>query len=257
MALRGATRIHKHAPTAVRQPGHQSDRLRNPEHRAVLPPAVDPGDRAGGAYPAGKAARSVSVLAGKLAPFLGEREAELAARQLIDAFGTPSAVLLADDDSLAHALAGSGDDAARLIRAARDLFDAALFEDLSGTKLDTGDLTFRRWIALMLRPRRRERMLALFLAAGGRLLDHRVLAPGAAENVTMDFRALVERALALEASGIVLAHNHPSGDALPSRADIAATAQVRALCRALDIDLVDHLIVAGREIFSFRDGGLL
>ena len=165
--------------------------------------------------------------------------------------------MLADDDSLAHALAGSGDDAARLIRAARDLFDAALFEDLSGAVVDTADLALRRWIALLLRPRRRERMLALFLAPGGGLLDHRVLAPGAAAHVTMDFRALVERALALEASGLVLAHNHTSGDARPSKADIAATAQVQTLCRALDIDLVDHLIVAGREIFSFRDGGLL
>jgi DNA repair protein RadC len=65
--------------------------------------------------------------------------------------------------------------------------------------------------------------------------------------------------LALEelASGIVLAHNHPSGNLTPSQSDRDLTKKIKEAGRLLDIQLLDHIIVAGRNYFSFADEGII
>ena len=64
-------------------------------------------------------------------------------------------------------------------------------------------------------------------------------------------------ALRLDARGIILAHNHPSGECRPSGCDIAATHQLAAVASALDIELIDHLIFTHEAVYSMRAGGLL
>ena len=68
---------------------------------------------------------------------------------------------------------------------------------------------------------------------------------------------VVENALYAGASSIILAHNHPSGVALPSRADVQATVQVRDALKRLDIRLIDHIIVADGDYVSMASSGLL
>jgi DNA repair protein RadC len=91
---------------------------------------------------------------------------------------------------------------------------------------------------------------------------HRVLAlrqtpAGAVDHVALPIRDVAREALALEAAGLVMAHNHPSDDPTPSGADIAVTRRFDQALRALDLRLVDHLIVTRRGIASFRAMGLL
>ena len=69
--------------------------------------------------------------------------------------------------------------------------------------------------------------------------------------------AIFEAALNHDAAGLIVAHNHPSGDPAPSRADIAATHRFAATAADLGITLHDHLIFAGAETRSFRELGLL
>lgn len=81
--------------------------------------------------------------------------------------------------------------------------------------------------------------------------------PGDAMRVVMPLRCIIGDALRLGTSGLLLSHNHPSGDPTPSRADISATRQLMRAAHALDIRVYDHLIIGGGRRFSLRAAGLI
>jgi DNA repair protein RadC len=80
---------------------------------------------------------------------------------------------------------------------------------------------------------------------------------GDAQRTPFPLRDIVADAAIHGSAGIVLAHNHPSGDPSPSRADCQATRRLATAAEALDCTIVDHLVFAGRECASFRQLGLL
>ncbi|MCK0530663.1 JAB domain-containing protein [Sphingobium agri] len=80
---------------------------------------------------------------------------------------------------------------------------------------------------------------------------------GSYTEVVVPFRQIVGRAIALDASALVIAHNHPSGDPTPSREDVEVTRRLFNICRQLDIRVRDHVIVGEQRTFSFFNQGLL
>ncbi len=102
-----------------------------------------------------------------------------------------------------------------------------------------------------------ERLHAVFLDRHHSFVGDIRLGTGHAGALSLKLRDLFTRALALNASGMIIAHNHPSGDCRPSHADHAATQRVAAVARALDIELLDHLIFTHDAIYSIRAGGKL
>lgn len=80
---------------------------------------------------------------------------------------------------------------------------------------------------------------------------------GQRDAVTLPFRAIVEHALRLDATALVLSHNHPSGDPTPSRRDIMATHQLARIVQPLGIRVHDHVIDAASGRFSFREAGII
>jgi DNA repair protein RadC len=80
---------------------------------------------------------------------------------------------------------------------------------------------------------------------------------GDAHGAHLPYRSIVTDAAVHGSAGILLAHNHPSGDCRPSRADCLATRQLAAAVEALDCAVVDHLVFGGGECTSFRRLGLL
>ncbi|WP_448501519.1 JAB domain-containing protein [Sphingomonas sp.] len=96
-----------------------------------------------------------------------------------------------------------------------------------------------------------------YLDRSGALLGLRHSRPGTRSAIALPLRAVTIDALALGATAMLLAHNHPGGDPLPSNADIAATRTLNRVVAPLGILLVDHLIVAGRSMTSMRELGLL
>ena len=101
-----------------------------------------------------------------------------------------------------------------------------------------------------------ETLALLYLDADGHALavEERSVA---ADAIELPMREIFRAALNHGAAGLVIAHNHPSGDARPSRADVAATRRLAETAAALGIVLHDHLIFAGGDCRSFRDLGLL
>ncbi|MEA3033257.1 MAG: repair protein RadC [Sphingomonadales bacterium] len=102
-----------------------------------------------------------------------------------------------------------------------------------------------------------ERILVIHLDSGQNLLGITVEASGEAEDVELPVAAIAASALRLGAEGIVVAHNHPSGNPEPSDADREATRRLAEVVRSIGVRLVDHLVFGGGETTSFRALGLL
>lgn len=97
----------------------------------------------------------------------------------------------------------------------------------------------------------REIVYMLSLDAHGRLKHCIKVADGTPSTAVSDNRSLIELALRFDVTNAVIAHNHPNGFASPSQADIGATETIAKLFSTVSINLVDHVIVAEDEIFSF------
>ena len=102
-----------------------------------------------------------------------------------------------------------------------------------------------------------EQFRILFLDRKNKLIADEPQAKGTVDHVPVYPREVVKRALELNASAIILVHNHPSGDPTPSEADIAVTRQIEAAANTLSITLHDHLIIGAVEEYSFRSTGHL
>lgn len=97
----------------------------------------------------------------------------------------------------------------------------------------------------------------LTLDATGKVLSCRLIGHGSVNSANVPMRRLVQEALSANATAVVLAHNHPSGIALPSREDIDLTLRLRDALDVMDILLLDHLVIADDDYVSMSDSGYL
>jgi len=108
-----------------------------------------------------------------------------------------------------------------------------------------------------IRTKQQEYFLCLTLDGGQRLIATRTITVGSLTAVIAHPREVYADAIADRAAGIVIAHNHPSGDSRPSKKDIELTQQLAAAGQLLGINLRDHIIVSKTDYFSFRQHHLL
>ena len=116
------------------------------------------------------------------------------------------------------------------------------------------------YLALNAVQERTEVFRVLFLDRRNRLIRDKVMGRGSIDHVPVHVTEVLRSALLLDASAIILCHNHPSGDPQPSEADIEMTRQVVKACEVMGLVVHDHLIVGfGRErnAFSMRAAGLM
>ena len=102
-----------------------------------------------------------------------------------------------------------------------------------------------------------EHFRVLYLNRRNVLLSDILISRGEAAKVHISLRQIVSNALQVNASAIIAAHNHPSGDTEPSESDRLLTKDLIAATRPLNIKVLDHLVVGGEEFYSFADKGLL
>ena len=110
---------------------------------------------------------------------------------------------------------------------------------------------------LKIGPSANEKFLIIFLTSKNMVIGYNVISEGTVDSVAVYPRKVVELAFKKHASGIIIVHNHPSGDTEPSKSDIELTTEIKKLTSGLDLRLLDHLIVSKDGYYSFSSNGLL
>lgn len=176
------------------------------------------------------------------------------AEALLTAFGSLPEVLAADPAALGRIVPA---DHAGQLRLARDLMRRVLAAPLRERPFLSGWSAVADYLKAVLAGLPREQFRVLFLDRRNRLIRDEVMGEGTVDHVPVYPREVLRRALELNASAVVLAHNHPGGDPAPSQADIDATKLVAEAGRALRVSVHDHFLVVGERVASFRAMGLL
>lgn len=178
------------------------------------------------------------------------------AKDLIAAFGSLARVLTAPPEALAR-VPGMGPASVAVLKIVPQ---AA--ERLAREEAMTGDV-ISSWDKLLAYCRQTmahqpvEQFRLLFLDKRNRLIADEVQQQGTIDHTPVYTREVVKRALELGAAALILVHNHPSGEAEPSAADIAMTEELRGAAEKLGIVIHDHLVIARAGHASFRALGLL
>lgn len=115
----------------------------------------------------------------------------------------------------------------------------------------------RDYLRLKLVPELNEVFAVVFLNSRYEVLAYEPLFKGSVEQTAVYPRVVVQRALAVNASGVILAHQHPSGVTEPSAADRMLTEGLKAALALVDVRVVDHLVIGKGKPFSFSEAGLL
>ena len=102
-----------------------------------------------------------------------------------------------------------------------------------------------------------EEFWILFLNKSNRIIDMKRLSAGGLTDTSVDVRLIMKMAIDNLAARIVLCHNHPSGNTMPSKHDITATQKIKNGGALLDIELIEHVIIADNRYYSFADEGTI
>lgn len=221
---------------------------------ADLPPESRPRERMLARGPAALAdAELVALLLGS-GP-RGSSALDLAQR-LLQRFGGLHGLLHAGEPAL-RAVSGLGPAKYALVAAVLELARRALVEPMRSRRPLDHPAAVRDFLRLWLGGERVEVFVGLFLDQRHRLIEARQLARGSLAQAAVHPREVVRAALDLDAAALVVAHNHPSGVAEPSPADIGLTRRLRDALALVEMRLLDHLVVTRGEALSFAEAGLL
>ena len=180
------------------------------------------------------------------------------ARDLLANFDGDLARLAAASTKELACLPGIGPAKAAQLAASLELARRALAGSLTVKDALASPQAVRDWLRLYLGGLKHEVFVALWLDAQNRLIASEELFNGTLTQTSVYPREVVKRALAHNAGAVILAHNHPSGLAEPSRADEMLTASLKQALALIDVKLLDHFIVtASTEPLSFAERGLI
>ena len=177
-------------------------------------------------------------------------------QELLDQFGGVAGLLHTGADAL-KSIKGLGPAKRAEIVAVLELARRALTAQLKQQTLFDAPDAVRDYLQLQLGSRPHEIFAVMFLDSQHRLIALEELFRGTLTQTSVYPREVVVRALALNAASVVLAHNHPSGSAQPSRADEALTQTLKAALGLVDVRVLDHFVVTSTEAVSMAERGLL
>lgn len=112
-------------------------------------------------------------------------------------------------------------------------------------------------VAPLLKDIAHEECWVLYLNRGNKLIGKERITSGGINATVVDVKLIIKKAIARLASAIILVHNHPSGNRMPGEQDRQQTAKLKKAVQMCEIDLLDHIIIAGESYYSFADAGEL
>lgn len=179
------------------------------------------------------------------------------ARTLLNRFGSLNRLFAACQAEFS-AIPGMGDAKYAQLQAVLEMARRALREEIAAGDALGSPRAVRDWLRLTLAGLPHEVFMVLLLDAQNRLIAAEELFRGTLTQTSVHPREVLKLALAHNAAGAVLAHNHPSGAAEPSRADEALTQALKQALALVDVKLLDHFVVAGQaDPLSFAERGLI
>ncbi len=188
--------------------------------------------------------------------FIPRRDVKPIAKTLLARFGSVSGVLAADPSDLRR-VSGVGETAAAYLKTVAELQGRASKETLaSGPVISSWDALLS-YVRGQLQHEGREQFRVLFLDRKNQLIADEILGLGTVDHAPVYPREIARRALELQASSLILVHNHPSGDPTPSRADIEVTREIIDALVSLEITVHDHLIAGKNAVTSMKSAGLI
>jgi len=184
------------------------------------------------------------------------RDVKPVAKKLISTFGSLSGVLDAEQKEL-EKLNGVGSMSASLIHLIKELYSGYLAENMKKENVLSSPEAVIDFSRVKLSGLSNEAFMVIYINVKNEVIDHALLQEGTLDNVAVYPRRIVETALSHHASGVILVHNHPSGNPMPSKEDKILTKEIAVAAFALDIRVLDHLIVGKEGYFSFMENNLL
>jgi len=178
------------------------------------------------------------------------------AQDLLERFGGFAGLLQADGAAL-RGVKGLGPARRAELAAVAEMARRSLAQTLSSAPVFDSPQRVREYLMLHLSALPHEEFAVLFLDAQHRLIEMKSLFRGTLSQTSVYPREVVREALARHAGAVILAHNHPSGAAEPSRADELLTQTLKNALQLVDIRVLDHLVVGRGQVVSFAERGLL
>ena len=219
-----------------------------------LPPDARPREKLLARGPASLA--DAELLALLLRTGLAGRGVLQFAQSLLDDFGGLAGLLAAPPESLGR-VRGLGPAKRAELSAVTEIARRSVAARLREAPVFDAPAAVRHFLQLQIATRPYEVFVVLFLDTQQRLIAFEELFRGTLAQTSVYPREVVKRALALNAAAVVLAHNHPSGVAEPSRADEALTQTLKAALALVDVRVLDHVIVAAGQTLSMAERGLV
>lgn len=178
------------------------------------------------------------------------------AHELMNRFGSIAAVFDAPVEEL-EKVPGIGKNAATLIKLIPEIgrryaINRSGMDNILDTTEKAGEYLIPRFYG-----EREETVYMVCLDAKRKVINCKLLGRGSVNSANISIRKIVETALLYNATSVILAHNHTSGIALPSKEDEYATIKVEEALRAVDVVLTDHIIVAEDDFVSLADNGVV
>ena len=178
------------------------------------------------------------------------------ARDLINQFGGLRHILESDFDRFCSHK-GLGTAKFTQLQAVIEMGRRHLLENLSGRDLLQSPIDTIKYLTTRLRTQSKEVFSCLFLDNKNQVIKYKIISEGTINSSTVYPRTIMIEAFNQNAAGIILAHNHPSGDASPSQEDIALTQKLKSLMAHVDINVLDHIIIGEGKAYSFAQHGTL
>ena len=201
-----------------------------------------------------KALSNAELLAVLLGSGTGGRSAMEVAQELISLSEGRLTLLSAMPIQRLMSLKGVGEVRALIISAAMELGRRSFEENaiLDKKSVTSPKVAYSLMIPL-LKGIDHEECWVIYLNGSNFILGKEMIHTGSMEMVLLDTGRILKKVIEKQSSYIILVHNHPGGDCSPSKADITQTDRLRAALRAVEITLLDHIVVADDSFFSFSD----
>lgn len=178
------------------------------------------------------------------------------AKALVKEFGSFAAVLDQPVERLIS-IPGMGKQSAVYLAAIRSALHKYLEEQVENRPTISKPEDIAHFVRMHIGASDRECLMLICLNDGNKLVHHEIVIEGSVRRAPFYPRDILKIAILHNATSVIIAHNHPGGEAIPSDADHAMTSKLEALAGELDIRLVDHLITTPNQTYSLKTGRLV